>query len=557
MTPKKAPKKASKKRSCRHRDDEQEEADEEAGALEAIGSDAASEEEPTKSEDEDDGMGGCDGTMVPSTPSSRAASRALVAGGKIPRPQSLPMLEGDEHFEPRALAPMRTETWAAGVEVAWVPQGLAALLEAHGEALRSDDDVVARLDEALPVPGSALLARPADGTANAAIVEGVTNIGGGVTLLTLRSTSTLGATADGEDDDDGEEGAAGRLVLPVIDRLHCNVDQYVVKLPLYRASLARVRPSMHVAVPFAEDEGAANLSRPKEVLWEGRVFDPEYVADPEYPTSKYKCLHVAWYRQLKQTPTANQLGDGWVFDDEQTDNFQSPWDTLPSAMHGTWRSFNPKLAKQLQLRPRRGVIKPNALEAVPESMEARAPRSHAPTSLRHPPLPPPVASPELATPRAAPCTQVDANAEDERELITSVLKRLLSNEATQFFYYPVTPPPHTSRGPRASLTRHSRCRGPRRHPTSAAVIPSPSSPRASTVIAPRHNRRIAPQPPLLATASSPAPQPCLSPSFHRCLRRRRSTISRSTSRLACCTSRSACSATSTRASPSSVARSTR
>jgi len=137
------------------------------------------------------------------------------------------------------------------------------------------------------------------------------------------------------------------------------------------------------------------------VLWEGRVFDPEYVADPEYPTSKYKCLHVAWYRQLKQTPTANQLGDGWVFDDEQTDNFQSPWDTLPSAMHGTWRSFNPKLAKQLQLRPRRGVIKPNALEAVPESME------------------------------------VDANAEDERELITSVLKRLLSNEATQFFYYPV------------------------------------------------------------------------------------------------------------------------
>lgn len=404
---------AGKKRRRSSEDDEEEEdkdEDEEEEPADAVSIEASEDD----AEDEEQ-------EPAPTTPSARAASRALIAGGRIPRPQNLPVLEGDEHFEPRMRQPMRLEKWSVGVEVAWVPQGLAMTLEAHAaliEQMRADDEDTSLRLSALPTPDSALVRSPADGTANAAIVTSVQRLDGGVTLLTLRSTDTLGPIqdageegggggadgADGEGEESSESGARARarFVLPVLDRLHCDVDQYCLELSEYKAALERVRSSKHVAVPFAEEADVSALSRPKEVLWEGRIFDDANEYDQAYPTSKYRCLHVAWYRQLKRGPD-NPLGDAWVFDDEQTDNLQSPWCTQPSNFHGTWRTHNPKLAQLANLRPRRGVIKPNALTAAPESLD------------------------------------IDPDAEDERDLISSVLKRLLSNEASSFFYHPVPP----------------------------------------------------------------------------------------------------------------------
>jgi hypothetical protein len=299
--------------------------------------------------------------------------------------------------------------WKVDTEVAWVPQGLLETLRVHPELMDVDDG-----------PDEGQQNMPADGTANAAIVTCVRRRKDGVTLLTLRPTDALGTInntwkesgggggADGDGDDgegaEGSESGAARatFTLPVLDRRRCDVDQYCLELSEYKAALERVRSSKHVAVPFAEEADVSALSRPKEVLWEGRIFDDANEYDQAYPTSKFRCLHVAWYRQLKRGPD-NPLGDAWVFDDEQTDNLQSPWCTQPSNFHGTWRTHNPKLAQLANLRPRRGVIKPNALTAAPESLD------------------------------------IDPDAEDERDLISSVLKRLLSNEASSFFYHPVPP----------------------------------------------------------------------------------------------------------------------
>jgi len=175
------------------------------------------------------------------------------------------------------------------------------------------------------------------------------------------------------------------------------VDPHVVRLAHYTESLSRLASSSQVTVPFAE---ASTAAKPKEVLWEGRAFD-DVVDDPvNYPNSKYRSCLVAWYRQLKITKD-NPLGLQWVFDEEQTDNHVSPWDTIPSAKHRQWRAANPKLANLTNPRVRRGFIKPNALEEAPESMD------------------------------------VDPEA-SEKEVITAVLKRLLSNEAHGFFYHPVS-----------------------------------------------------------------------------------------------------------------------
>ena len=91
----------------------------------------------------------------------------------------------------------------------------------------------------------------------------------------------------------------------------------------------------------------------------------------------------------------------WIVDEEQTDNVQSPWDVLSSSSHGLWRSKNPKLAALVNPRARRGHIVPNPLEEAPESMA------------------------------------VNADSADVRDTITRSFKRLLSNESSAFFFYPV------------------------------------------------------------------------------------------------------------------------
>jgi len=98
----------------------------------------------------------------------------------------------------------------------------------------------------------------------------------------------------------------------------------------------------------------------------------------------------------------NPLGNQWIIDEEQTDNFVSPWDTISSALHGVWRKHNPRLASLVNPRVRRGFIDPNALEEAPESMEV-------------------------------------SPGDSEKKVVMSVLKRLLSNEAYTFFYHPVPP----------------------------------------------------------------------------------------------------------------------
>jgi len=114
-----------------------------------------------------------------------------------------------------------------------------------------------------------------------------------------------------------------------------------------------------------------------------------------------------WYRALARNSTTNKFVEQWIFDDEQTDNHISPWDSLPSKRHAEWCSVYPKLAALVKPRARRGVYKPNALVEAPESMEIDA---------------------TLAKDEDA-----------EQECMARVLKRLLSNEAAQTFFFPVAP----------------------------------------------------------------------------------------------------------------------
>ena len=96
-----------------------------------------------------------------------------------------------------------------------------------------------------------------------------------------------------------------------------------------------------------------------------------------------------------------------MIDPEQTDNFQSPWDTVASSMHTNWRSAYPSLAHLVKPRTRRGVIRPSSLVEAPESMELDFSEAVKPADVNQP------------------------------DLIERVLKRLLSNEASQLFYSPV------------------------------------------------------------------------------------------------------------------------
>ena len=188
---------------------------------------------------------------------------------------------------------------------------------------------------------------------------------------------------------------------------------HVVHLKDYLAAIKRCTPTdkeplTHVCVPFANDSDPTTAAHPMEVLWEGRAFDDGHVWDPqEYPHSLYKSLHVVWYRALARDGKANKNLERWVFDEEQTDNFQSPWDTLPSKMHNKWSKAHPDLASITHPRAKRGVFKPNAIVEAPESM----------------------AIDEEAL--------KEAGGDVEQEAITRTLKRLLSNEAAGHFFHPV------------------------------------------------------------------------------------------------------------------------
>ena len=350
------------------------------------------------------------------------------------------------HATDLQLKPMRSQQFKRGDQVAWVPQAFEAFLTAHeaslpkagssdaGAGVGIDDDADADADadgtpamQYVPSLRSRLMRRPADGTANAATVERVerTEVPG-LTLLHLRrlegalaphprASAESGAesgvdTAVSDDGEGGAEAAAcsssasstATYVLPVLSRRHANVDQHVLPLSAYKEALERCARSPHVAVPFASGESAST-----EEIWEGRAFDQSAVFDPErYPCSLYKSLHCVWYRQLKKTGK-NKLGDHWLFDDEQTDNFQSPWDTVPSSCHATWRSAYPVLAKYVKPRTRRGVVKPSALVDAPESMELDFQGCR------------------------------DLEDVDQPDVMQRVLKRLLSNEACLMFFHPV------------------------------------------------------------------------------------------------------------------------
>ena len=342
----------------------------------------------------------------------------------IPKPDALPLIE-ELDLEDRELIPMRADAFAIGQQIAWVPQCFAQFLAAHEAALSSD--VLRDASSSWPSRDSRQMRKPADGTANAAIVERVQKISeiDGLSLLHLRATNALAkgapaatsratmGTSDGSDDTEGdsdadESGTGSSFTLPVLSRAFCDVDAHVISLKDYVAGMRRTQASPHVAVPFAASDDAHLQSKPLEVLWEGRAFERDIVYDPEhYPKSAYKSLHVVWYRALKQGP-GNRHMERWILDDEQTDNRVSPWETMTSKMHQKWAGAYPALASLVRPRTKRGVIAESAKALIEagESMDID-----------------------------------DAVAQngDVHELTERVLKRLLSNEASSFFWHPVPP----------------------------------------------------------------------------------------------------------------------
>ena len=313
--------------------------------------------------------GGGAAAVAANTPMAAAADSPIAANNPIT------LTANDYQSRCRRSMP-RPRVWTAGTVVAWIPQGCSETICRHGALLdRLCPDLGRR------APGAGIMRKPADGTANAAIVTSVLRLADGVTLLTLRSTDALGHIneadksgrgadgVEGDGEETGKSGAPARgatFVLPVLDRLHCDVDQYCLELSEYKAALERVRRSIYVVVPFAEKADVSATKRPREVLWEGRIFDDAYVYDVAYPTSKYRCLHIAWYRELKRGPD-NPHGEAWVFDDEQTDNRQSPWCTEPSTTHDTWRLCHPDLAEQLPIA-RPTISPPHALAPAPTAL---------------------------------------------------------------------------------------------------------------------------------------------------------------------------------------------
>ena len=117
-------------------------------------------------------------------------------------------------------------------------------------------------------------------------------------------------------------------------------------------------------------------------------------------------------RLLLAHPEGRWIEPRFRSDEEQTDNYQSPWDTIDSRTHAVWKSVRPKLAALVHPRVRRGFLDvPNALEEAPESMAVGGLDEAAAGG---------------------------SGSSGWTEVAMCVLKRLLSNEATAFFYHPVS-----------------------------------------------------------------------------------------------------------------------
>ena len=377
----------------------------------------------TDDEAEDESF--CDGVEADSD-EGVSSGLSRVDSKAIPRLSNLPAL-GDIDcglYEPRSRIGMREERFQVDDEIAWIPQAFLEFLGAHDEELGTE-----YADLPVPMRDSMLVQRPADGTAHAAVITAIRETSvPGLTILELQATPALQRTSSAtgskrrrldesgvdscisEGEGDTDSGSLSPIYsLPQYARPHCDVDPHVVHLEHYMTALADAAaapPGMYqVAVPFAASD-TLDRPRPQEELWEGRAFNSRFVWQPEaYPRSRYKSLHVVWYRQCKRSAAKNPLGMKWVFDDEQTDNHVSPWDALPSKAHGLWTKAFPKLASISRPRTKRGVFSPNAIVEAPESMVIDGPSA--------------------------------MDGDDEHGYIAKAMKRLLSNEAVPFFYHPV------------------------------------------------------------------------------------------------------------------------
>lgn len=276
---------------------------------------------------------------------------------------------------PRERRPLRVESFQAGVEIAWIPQGYSAFLESHSQTLNGLDWTLVASGI---YPGEELMRCPDDGTANAALILSVQHcqqLIPGLTLLRLRAITKLCSTRQ-------RPHAETVYLLPVLDCVHCDVDQHVVELSTYTAAMQRFE------TPFANDprivvQAFRTEAFDEEELWEGRVFDTSLVDDEvRYPHSRYRSLHVAWYCAFD---------DGrWAIDEEQTNNVMSPWEAH-------WSMHEPSVTRQRQ----------------PSVTRQR--QHHGQQTQR--------------------TLHVFGIGTDET-IVCALLQRLLSNEASAFFFHP-------------------------------------------------------------------------------------------------------------------------
>ena len=193
-----------------------------------------------------------------------------------------PMLE-ESTVVPWKVRQMRRPKYKEGQKVVWFPQAVNCFNEAYAQELLQLEL------PGLPNSSGALMTKPMDGTANAALVVGMESLGDdfpGWSLLRLQSIQAF------QDDDDSAMGE--EYSLPVVDPFYCDVDQHVCTLSHYIESRDRLASgSSHVSVFFATPPTA--LGQPAtEDEWEGRVFLSE-VHDPEdFPHSTYKSARVVW-----------------------------------------------------------------------------------------------------------------------------------------------------------------------------------------------------------------------------------------------------------------------
>ena len=312
--------------------------------------------------------------------SSEEEGDACSPAGRRPPARLNPMAEAplltDASVQcvPRARRRMRSLALKAGDEIAWSPQALRLLETASPLALEQ----LAIAD--MPHAESDLVLKPADGTMNAARVLAVDSVDGpeGWAVLRLEAIAIDGSDIDG----------AEKYSLPFADRAHCDADQHVVRLGHYRDSVSAQLD--HVVVRFA---GSAS----EEELWEGRVWDRAPLDPGSYPNSRFKEQRVLWYVQQVTPPGARAT---WLLDNEQTDTEVSPWECEQSDHHAQWKRRNGRLAALSHVRVDRSSL--TELVAAPDS----------------------IALDEDV------CTD---DSTSQQEVITRVVKRLLSNEATPFF----------------------------------------------------------------------------------------------------------------------------